>query len=180
MILKHSQNGNLKRIFTLVPANGKQEKLMWTKFWQWWKSNICQLFLPHSSIQFGGRIQQGFLTMMIRSYCVQAKSACWWQRRKWTFAASLELEKDTGQIFSPWNVHGWHSIENWFERHQQTPPKVLEKQKLSSKWKPVLAPSVWTRRGLTEKTRWTPREIQESSRGPSVPCDISQLALCSP
>ena len=48
-ILKNPQNGSFKGIFSSVPTDGAQMKLMKRKFWQWWNSNIYQNFLSRSS-----------------------------------------------------------------------------------------------------------------------------------
>ena len=47
--LKTPQNESLKGIFTLVIPNGQQRTFMNMKFWEQWKSNICQLILSMSS-----------------------------------------------------------------------------------------------------------------------------------
>ena len=48
-ILKNLQNEFFKGIFSSVPTDGAQTKLMKRKFGQWWNSNIYQKFLSRSS-----------------------------------------------------------------------------------------------------------------------------------
>ena len=48
-ILKNPQNGFFKGIFSSVPTDGAQMKLMKRKFGQWWNSNIYRKFLSRSS-----------------------------------------------------------------------------------------------------------------------------------
>ena len=65
-ILKNLQNGFFKGIFSSVPTDGSQMKLMTRKFGQWWNSNIYPKFLescPYPAhgnfLSFLGRTRQG-------------------------------------------------------------------------------------------------------------------------
>ena len=105
-ILKNLQNGSFRGIFSSVPTDGAQMKLMERKFGQWWNSNIYRNF-QHMAI-FPGPAHGNFyhlvaepdrdvLKLPIRGY-VKANSASRRQWRKWIDAAELEWAKAHGGI----------------------------------------------------------------------------------
>ena len=88
-ILKNPQNGFFKGVFSLVPTDGAQVKLMKQSFRQWWNSNIYLKFLMAIFYHSVAEPDREVLKMQIRGY-VQANSASQRQWRNWKDAADLK------------------------------------------------------------------------------------------